>query len=316
MRPDVWWTQPLFVFLGWERSSSIRPGPRSRQRLLFRAVPFAILFPEIFGGATPHSWFGRKPDWCLRGCFFHQRSSCCGSRWISPDVLLLSGAYYKAFWLIRRHAPSVNRARRISASVPSRLSCRMCTVIFCTSRSSLFSFSHMMRGRRCGSPIPQREKRFRNRSRHARPDDQCRVLGGYTFGCHSLRHLVGGFLDQFSKSPSVIAPIVVGCLNQSTCFGLDEFVLGRVFGCLRPALRARHLARLPIFLGPHRMPNTKLSARRFGYRKPVVPGCARRLKRPPQGFGRNGFKVSPGQGAYRHGRGRNRGGSRQCRRAR
>ena len=27
------------------------------------------------------------------------------------------------------------------------------------------------------------------------------LLGGYTFGCHSLRHLVGGFLDQPSKSP-------------------------------------------------------------------------------------------------------------------
>src|SRR6516164_11856276 len=26
------------------------------------------------------------------------------------------------------------------------------------------------------------------------------LLGGYTFGCHSLRHLVGGFLDQLSES--------------------------------------------------------------------------------------------------------------------
>src|SRR5437764_5742270 len=28
------------------------------------------------------------------------------------------------------------------------------------------------------------------------------LLAGYTFGCHSLRHLAGGFLDQFSKSPT------------------------------------------------------------------------------------------------------------------
>jgi len=26
-------------------------------------------------------------------------------------------------------------------------------------------------------------------------------LGGYTFGCHSLRHAVGGFLDRFSGRP-------------------------------------------------------------------------------------------------------------------
>ena len=27
------------------------------------------------------------------------------------------------------------------------------------------------------------------------------LLSGYTFGCHSLRHLVGGVLDQFSRHP-------------------------------------------------------------------------------------------------------------------
>jgi len=27
------------------------------------------------------------------------------------------------------------------------------------------------------------------------------LLSGYTFGCHSLRHLIGGGLDQFSRSP-------------------------------------------------------------------------------------------------------------------
>jgi hypothetical protein len=27
------------------------------------------------------------------------------------------------------------------------------------------------------------------------------LLGGYTFGCHSLRHLLGGMLDRISASP-------------------------------------------------------------------------------------------------------------------
>jgi hypothetical protein len=41
------------------------------------------------------------------------------------------------------------------------------------------------------------------------------LLGGYTFGCHSLRHLVGGFLDQFSKSPACYRSYAcVSCLNQ------------------------------------------------------------------------------------------------------
>ncbi len=41
------------------------------------------------------------------------------------------------------------------------------------------------------------------------------LLGGYTFGCHSLRHLVGGFLDQLSRSPGRHrAYACVSCLNR------------------------------------------------------------------------------------------------------
>jgi hypothetical protein len=41
------------------------------------------------------------------------------------------------------------------------------------------------------------------------------LLGGYTFGCHSLRHLVGGFLDSISKSPACSSCYnAVSCLNR------------------------------------------------------------------------------------------------------
>src|SRR5207244_12303679 len=41
------------------------------------------------------------------------------------------------------------------------------------------------------------------------------LLRGYTFGCHSLRHLAGGFLDQFSKSPTCYrAYACVNCFNR------------------------------------------------------------------------------------------------------
>ena len=39
------------------------------------------------------------------------------------------------------------------------------------------------------------------------------LLGGYTVGCHSLRHLAGGFLDQFSRAPACYR--AYGCV---TCF--------------------------------------------------------------------------------------------------
>lgn len=40
-------------------------------------------------------------------------------------------------------------------------------------------------------------------------------LGGYTFGCHSFRHLIGGFMDQMSKAPiRAKAYNCVTCLNK------------------------------------------------------------------------------------------------------
>ena len=41
------------------------------------------------------------------------------------------------------------------------------------------------------------------------------LLGGYTLGCHSLRHLVGGFKDRLSGRPvRYNAYRCVSCLNR------------------------------------------------------------------------------------------------------
>ncbi|HZK80802.1 MAG TPA: hypothetical protein VFC46_07030, partial [Humisphaera sp.] len=42
------------------------------------------------------------------------------------------------------------------------------------------------------------------------------LLSGYTFGCHSLRHLIGGHRDEISKAPGACqkAYDCVGCLNK------------------------------------------------------------------------------------------------------
>ena len=41
------------------------------------------------------------------------------------------------------------------------------------------------------------------------------LLGGYTFGCHSLRHLVGGGIDLLSRKPvRMQAYRCVSCLNR------------------------------------------------------------------------------------------------------
>ena len=45
------------------------------------------------------------------------------------------------------------------------------------------------------------------------------LLSGYTLGCHTLRHLIGGFLDQFSK-----APVRRRLYNCASCFNRRHMV--------------------------------------------------------------------------------------------
>jgi len=41
------------------------------------------------------------------------------------------------------------------------------------------------------------------------------LLGGFTLGCHALRHLIGGFRDQLSRSRSCYnAYLCVSCFNR------------------------------------------------------------------------------------------------------
>ena len=41
------------------------------------------------------------------------------------------------------------------------------------------------------------------------------LLGGYLFGCHSMRHVVGGCVDELSRAPlGVSAYACVSCLNR------------------------------------------------------------------------------------------------------
>ena len=41
------------------------------------------------------------------------------------------------------------------------------------------------------------------------------LLGGYLFGCHSMRHVAGGCVDQLSRAPLGLATYnCVSCLNR------------------------------------------------------------------------------------------------------
>jgi len=142
MRPDVWWTQPLLVFLGLSIFIVYSTWAAFQGTHYFFGNYISPFYsPEIFGD-SPHNWFGSKPDWWPKWLLFLQRSSFSGRRADSDSpAIIIEGRITKRFGPIRLHARSVNRARLILASVHSRSSCKTCTATFFISRSFSSSFS-------------------------------------------------------------------------------------------------------------------------------------------------------------------------------
>src|SRR5438552_14166384 len=99
MRPDIWWRQPLLVFLGLGAFIVYSTWAAFQGTHYFFGNYISPFYsPELFGD-SPHSWFGPKPSWWPGWLLF------------SPALLILwapggfrltcyyyRGAYYKAFW--------------------------------------------------------------------------------------------------------------------------------------------------------------------------------------------------------------------------
>src|SRR6266404_2853582 len=99
MRSDVWWLQPLLVFIGLGGFIVYSTWAAFQGRNYFFGNYISPFYsPELFGD-SPHNWFGSKPTWWPGWMIF------------SPALLILwapggfrltcyyyRGAYYKAFW--------------------------------------------------------------------------------------------------------------------------------------------------------------------------------------------------------------------------
>src|SRR5919198_1320168 len=138
MRADIWWLQPLLVFIGLSLFIVYSTWAAFQGRNYFFGNYISPFYsPELFGD-SPHSWFGPKPGWWPGWLIF------------SPALLVL--------W------------------APDGFGIGVGTVVLAVNVV---------------------------------------LLGGYTIGCHSLRHLIGGFRDQLARSTSSFAAYrCVTCLNQ------------------------------------------------------------------------------------------------------
>ena len=217
MRKDMWWVTPLLTFIGlgafvvYSTWAAFQGEYYSIGNYL---SPFYS--PEIFGN-SPHAMFGPKPGWIPAWLPF------------SPALLILwapggfrftcyyyRGAYYKAMWA-DPPACAVGEPRnayRGENSFPLILQnihryfmyLALIFLVFLAHDAWKAMWFLGTDGKEhfgigIGTIVLTANVFF---------------LGGYTLGCHSLRHLIGGKDDECSKKPAKKkAYDCVSCLNRN-----------------------------------------------------------------------------------------------------
>ncbi|MGQ0647354.1 MAG: succinate dehydrogenase [Gemmatimonadaceae bacterium] len=202
LRRDAWWVPNVFIvvilvgFVAYATWAAF-------QNAHYTDGPYLSPFysPELWGD-SPHAWFGPKPFWWPVWLPF------------SPALIILPvpalfrftcyyyrGSYYKAFWadppgcsvgeprtgyLGERYFPLVMQNSHRYILIPATLF----LVFLWHDAWKGFWFADAAGGTSFGIGVCSLVLVA-----------NVTLLSGYTLGCHSMRHLVGGALDHLSKSP-------------------------------------------------------------------------------------------------------------------
>ncbi len=202
-RKDVWWARPLIIFIGLS-AFVIYVTWAALQGEHYTSGPYIspLYSPELFGDSS-HSWFGPKPGWWP------------GILPWSPALLVLwapglfrltcyyyRGAYYKSFWA---DPPSctVSEPRkkyRGENSFPLIIQNIHRYFLYIALFFIIFLSIDVWKALWFTNPVTG-EKSFGLGVGTLVLAINAVLLAGYTFGFHSLRHMVGGFLDRLSGAP-------------------------------------------------------------------------------------------------------------------
>lgn len=202
LRIDAWWLQPLAVFLGFS-AFIVYATWSALQGAHYHWGPYLSPFysPELFG-ESKHALFGGQPDWWP------------GSIPFSPAFLILwapvvfrftcyyyRGAYYKAFWADPANCAvgeprQMYRSERFFPMVLQNV--HRYTFIFA---AALIVFLWIDAVKAFWFQNPDGSSGFGIGIGTIVLLVNVVLLSLYTFGCHSLRHLVGGKHDCLSKRP-------------------------------------------------------------------------------------------------------------------
>ncbi len=202
-RRDAWWVAPLLVFCGLS-AFVVYSTWAAFQGAHYSFGPYLSPFysPEVFGD-SPHSWFGPKPgSWPLWLPF----SPAFLILWVPIGFRLTCyyyrGAYYKAFWADPPSCAVGEPRTRYRGEHTFPLVVQnvhryfmafaMLLLVFLTYDvwKALWFADPLTGGERFGIGVGTLVLAV-----------NVVLLSSYTFGCHSLRHLIGGCEDCLSEAP-------------------------------------------------------------------------------------------------------------------
>lgn len=195
-RREAWWQQPLAVALGLG-AFIVYSTWAAFQGDHYRFGPYLSPFysPEIFGSSE--AWFGPKPAWWPTWVPF---TAALLILWAPGGFRFTCyyyrGAYYKAFWA-DPPACAVGEPRKSYCGEQSfplifqnihRYFLYLALAFIVLLAHDVYLATQFSNGFGIGVGTL------------VLLTNTC-LLGSYTLGCHSLRHLVGGRIDEVSKSP-------------------------------------------------------------------------------------------------------------------
>lgn len=217
MRRDAWWVQPAITFVVFT-SFVVYATWAAFQNEHYTSGPYlSPFYSPVLWGDPSHAWFGPRPDWWPGWLFF------------SPALLILPfpglfrftcyyyrGAYYKAFWA---DPPSCSvgeprKGYRGEKTFPLILQnvhryFMYIALIFLV----ILSYDVWLALWFTNPATGQRE--FGIGLGTIILAVNVVLLASYTLGCHSLRHIVGGYLDQLSRHRArKVAYDCSSCLNR------------------------------------------------------------------------------------------------------
>jgi len=215
-RKDAWWAYPLFVFLALTFFVVYVTWAAWQGKNYWSGPYLSPLYsPELFG-PSPHSWFGTQPSWWPDAIRF---SPALFVLW-APGLFRLTcyyyrGAYYKAFWADPPSCTVSEPRKKYWGENSFPLIIQNIHRYFLYVALFFILFLGYDVWKALWFAGPSGKKDFGIGIGTLVLAVNVVLLAGYTFGCHSLRHLVGGFIDRLSGSPvRRKAYICVSCFNR------------------------------------------------------------------------------------------------------